>query len=59
MQDTVMVIVKRKDAAFIAAAIELFQKERGIKKYEIRYGLNGLRMEFEDISKHKVKASTL
>ena len=34
--DTVTVILKRKDAGFIAEAIRHYQKERGINIYEIK-----------------------
>jgi len=51
MQDTVVVVLKRSDAGIIEKALELFQQERGINKYELRYGINGLRIEFREIKK--------
>jgi hypothetical protein len=48
-RDTVTLILKRKDAGLIAKAIEHYQTKMGISKYEIRWGVNGLRMYFEKI----------
>ena len=50
-QDTVTIYMKRKDAGFVAEAIKHYQKEKGINVYEIKYGINGLRMFFGEIDK--------
>jgi hypothetical protein len=51
MKDTAILVFKKKDAGILEKAIELFQKERGINRYQIRWGINGLRMYFEDVKK--------
>jgi len=57
-QNHIAIIVKKEDAEFIAKAIEHYQKTLNIKKYNIRFGINGLRMIFEEISQTNKSHST-
>lgn len=53
MNEFVTIVMQRKDAGLVAKAIEYYQDFRGIKKYDVRFGVNKLRMEFEDIFRNK------
>jgi hypothetical protein len=51
VNDTVTVILKKKDAGIIAKALTEYQEKRNIKILDVNFGTNKLRIAFEEILK--------
>ena len=53
MNDTITILMKRKDSGIVEKALEEYQKNHDIKIYPIYFGINKLRLTFQDIAQNK------